>query len=139
MKAHLDNNEDIVCPKCSGSISMTQLSSGGSHVLRSIPKEGKRSHTSASASGSGKLAQTNFYPEKIKDSKISSSVYGTLGGHQSSSLLQCPTCNKAFNFRSHLLRHVRSHSDAKDFECYRCGKYFKQDYRLKQHWQICNR
>lgn len=49
----------------------------------------------------------------------------------------CHTCHKSFKFESYLIRHLRSHSDAKHFVCNKCGIGFKHDFELIKHKRLC--
>lgn len=46
---------------------------------------------------------------------------------------QCGVCNKEFNLKRQLTRHLRSHSDVKRFLCTLCGKGFNDRFDLKRH------
>lgn len=45
----------------------------------------------------------------------------------------CHVCQKLFNRNSHLVRHLRVHSDAKPFECLICSKRFVREDLLIRH------
>ena len=45
----------------------------------------------------------------------------------------CPYCPRKLNFRSAFVRHMRTHSNEKNFVCSMCHAGFKQDYQLKYH------
>ena len=46
---------------------------------------------------------------------------------------KCPHCPKAFRIDTHWRRHLRSHSEVRDYTCKVCDKQFKDSYILKIH------
>ena len=56
---------------------------------------------------------------------------------RSKRIYQCPKCVKTFNFKSHLDRHLKSHSHAKEFVCEKCSAKFKHHFQLIQHTRMC--
>ncbi|XP_019752640.1 zinc finger protein 846-like isoform X2 [Hippocampus comes] len=47
--------------------------------------------------------------------------------------LSCPFCEKTFNFKANLTRHVNIHTGVKPFVCALCGNAFAQSCHLKRH------
>ncbi|XP_072279450.1 uncharacterized protein [Pyxicephalus adspersus] len=45
----------------------------------------------------------------------------------------CSECGKCFNWKGHLLRHLKSHTDERPFSCFQCGKCFKHRADLRRH------
>jgi len=50
-------------------------------------------------------------------------------------VLPCPYCEKTFQSKSRLERHVRSHTGERPFKCWLCGDKFKQKCHLTVHIQ----
>ena len=53
----------------------------------------------------------------------------------SSRNFKCPTCDKTFLKKDHLVRHESSHSSERPFTCPQCPKLFKRESHLKRHIQ----
>ncbi|CAN9512896.1 unnamed protein product [Ophioblennius macclurei] len=51
-------------------------------------------------------------------------------GHKS---IKCPICGKGFRFKSRLFRHLRIHTDLKEYSCNICDKRFSQKSALNVH------
>ena len=50
----------------------------------------------------------------------------------------CIVCREIFDSKSHLDKHVLSHTLASTpFRCYKCGSVFSQKSDLMQHWRNC--
>ena len=47
----------------------------------------------------------------------------------------CPICNMTFQHASQLMRHRRTHSNERPFECAECHQAFRRKCHLKRHWQ----
>lgn len=52
---------------------------------------------------------------------------------EGSSPVRCRFCNRAFPFRSFLLRHERKHTGERPFKCSVCGKSFALKHHLTTH------
>jgi uncharacterized Zn-finger protein len=61
-------------------------------------------------------------------------VKAETGSSLSSTL--CQLCNKTYSSRSHLLRHMESHSTLRPYKCDQCNKAFRNTSRLKRHKEI---
>ncbi|XP_037042763.1 zinc finger protein 568-like isoform X2 [Bradysia coprophila] len=48
----------------------------------------------------------------------------------------CPECDREFNFKCHLIEHLRIHSGEKPFKCGECGSSFSQKISLTVHKRI---
>ncbi|XP_071790126.1 uncharacterized protein [Asterias amurensis] len=47
----------------------------------------------------------------------------------------CPLCSMTFRHTSQLLRHRRTHTNERPFECVDCHQAFRRKCHLKRHWQ----
>lgn len=51
---------------------------------------------------------------------------------------QCPCCSKQFQYRSYLLRHLRSHLEKESFACKHCGQKYGSQCSCEQHEASCD-
>ena len=108
IREQLDANCDVFCPSCGGQF--------GKDLLRkSVPSQKRKRRKY----GYSQIDQVKQPSQKLVKH------------------LPCTMCHKVFNFKSTLAIHMRSHSDAKNFECGICGKCFKHDYQLRDHSKLC--
>lgn len=48
----------------------------------------------------------------------------------------CTECGHAFIQRSHLMEHIKTHSEERPYKCHMCDRGFKQSSSLKSHIKI---
>ncbi|XP_022085848.1 zinc finger protein 594-like isoform X2 [Acanthaster planci] len=50
-------------------------------------------------------------------------------------IYSCPLCSMTFRHTSQLMRHRRTHTNERPFECVDCHQAFRRKCHLKRHWQ----
>lgn len=50
----------------------------------------------------------------------------------------CAHCDKRYHLKGDLNAHLKSHMIIKDFQCNKCGKFFRSDHSLTKHMEIHN-
>ena len=59
--------------------------------------------------------------------------------HSEGKRYECNNCNKSFNFKSHLNKHLKLfHINQGKLQCLKCKKQFKFKYQFKTHKKICS-
>ncbi|XP_072711081.1 zinc finger protein 783-like isoform X2 [Ciconia boyciana] len=67
---------------------------------------------------------------------FSSQSFLILHQHTNHHLILCPCCNRSFTWASEFVRHHRTHTGERPYQCGVCQKTFKRHYHLNVHQRI---
>ncbi|PIO40370.1 hypothetical protein AB205_0101300, partial [Aquarana catesbeiana] len=107
----------------------------------SDPSNSKRSSSSDLGTSSSHKNNTTIQCSRVNEGLGSESSLAedqrANTGENKHGPYQCSECGKCFNWKGHLLRHLRSHTDERPYSCLQCDKCFKHRADLSRH-QRCH-